>query len=125
MKPKSKASVSPLEHYWLIAGQVHYTHGEGHKFHRNLNCLIRTDRQAFAHVNMAKAQQLLQMRLMNETFAGGPPEGFQIIDVFLMNVSHLGRMTPEEFSEGFAALATEQNKAEEILEKLRNGVAAN
>lgn len=119
------APVATLQHYWLVAGQVHYDFSESAVFHRNLNCIIRTDRQSFAHANMGKAQQLLQMRLLNEKFPPeGPGEGFKITDVFLMSISYLGQMTVEEFQEGFAEMSAEQSKAEALLEKLRKDNAS-
>lgn len=122
MKTSTKP-VTPIDHYWLVAGQVHFTLGDNVGHQHCLNCIIKTDREAFAHVNMGKAQQLLQMRLLNEIIGEQPPEGFKILDVFLMSVSHLGRMTPEEFQEGFAELSTEQSKAEEVLRELRKNGA--
>lgn len=124
MKNRKPADpVTPIEHYWLIAGQVHFSTGDGTDFHRNLNCIIKTERQAFTHANMAKSQQLLQMRLVSETYPEAPPAGFKITDVFLMGVSHLGYMTQTQFAEGFSDLVAEQTKAAEVLENLRKNGA--
>ena len=116
---RQTAPAAPLEHYWLVAGQVYYDFAENAKFHRNLNCLVRTERDCFPHSEIAKAQQLLQVRLMTENFPDGPPAEFKITDVFMLSINHLGRMTPDQFAEGFAALASEQSRAAELLEKLR------
>ena len=126
MKPKTRSPVSPLEYYWLVAGQVHYQLSDSHglqQFQRSLNCILKTEREAFAHVNIAKAQQLLQMRLLNEAFTEAPPADFKITDVFMISISHLGRMSADEFQQGYDALAAEQSKAEGVLETLRAAAA--
>ena len=119
-----KPPIAILQHYWLVSGEVHFTLGDNTALHHKLNAIVKTGRHGFAHVNMAKAQQLLQMRLVNEQFPEGPPAGFQIMDVYLAGVSHLGMMTEKQFAEGFEELAAEQSKAAELLEKIRKEAAA-
>lgn len=106
------------EHYWLVAGQVHFNIGD-ESLHRNLNCLIRTDRQMFNHANMAKSQQLLQMRMINETFQDNLPEGYTVTDVFILSVNHLGVMTAAEYQEGFDAVVTDAETLTQKLDKER------
>ncbi len=126
MKPSKtliSAATTPAFHYWLIAGQVHFEFGDSIAHYRNLNCIIKTDRQVFGHVNLAKAQQLLQMRLMSENFKEGPPEGFRITDVFTMAISQLGLMTDDEFARGYDDLVGEQDKAANLLDQIRKEAA--
>ena len=110
MKSKTPAATALLQHYWLVSGHVHFVTAEG-RDHRHFNVLSTTDKQQFNHTTMAKAQQLLQMRLVKEAFPEGLPEGFQIVDVVFLGVSHLGQMTQDEFVEGFADLTREQAAA--------------
>lgn len=94
-------------HYWLIAGQVHYTAGEA-PYQRNINTVLATKERHFARADIGKAQQMLQLSLMR-SFKDQLPADIQITDVFMISVNWLGFMTDEQFQKGYDELVQEQS----------------
>ncbi len=103
---KSKAA-QPMLHYWLVAGQVHYTTAAA-SHRRNLNTMVSTKPSYFSRADLGRSQQVLQARLMKDTFPNNHiPSDLLITDVFVISVSQLGQMTRAEFEKGYEALLAE------------------
>jgi hypothetical protein len=86
---------------------VHFTLSEGASS-RNLNTLVQTKEPYFSRAELGKAQQILQVRLMRETFPENAiPADVKVTDVFILSVSALGLMSDEEFQKGYDALVKE------------------
>ena len=85
----------PKLHHYLVAGIVMFrdpsSDGIGTM---SLNCVVTNENQIFPVQKIGQAQQLLQMLFHKKI---EDPE-VDVIDVFLVSVSHLGHMTEEEFN---------------------------
>lgn len=99
--------MSDAKHHWLVAGNVVATAGRGQIGQKGFNTLVRTEQPIFTRVDLATAQQGLMQRFVEET---DPKQGAKIVDVLILSVNNLGRMTQEEFEKGFPAPTTEEVK---------------
>lgn len=91
------------KHHWLIAGNVVAVAGKGQVGQKGLNTMVRTSTRHFTRADIAKGQEALMQRFLEET----PKEqAGKIVDVFIISISHLGLMTQEEFDGPFSAPTT-------------------
>jgi hypothetical protein len=86
-------------HYFLAAGKVVCVRkdekGNDVLGEKELNCIVKTGVMGVNQTQIARAQQILQMRFYKEF---GAPKDTKVTDVFLYGFSYLGHFTDEEFA---------------------------
>lgn len=80
-------------HYHLVSGEVIFVTKDGNSGCVRLNTMLTSDDGTVPVRQIGRAQQALQMRFFERV---GEPEA-QVIDVFIVAISHLGVMTAEDF----------------------------
>lgn len=87
-----------LKTYWLFSGHVVTTHRNGTEHVKRLNVMLLTDDVQITRMDLAKAQEGMQQRFVNEC---QQIPGFRISDVYIESFGLLGQMTTEAFNAGF------------------------
>lgn len=82
-------------HYFLVSGEVIFTHPESEGIaSMRLNTFLKLNSKVVATRNIAKAQQVLQVRMFERIQDGQA----QVQDVYIAGISYLGQMTEEEWT---------------------------
>jgi len=88
------------QHYALVSGKVVFRRNESEDIEEQyINTTIVGDQPNITAVQIARAQQGIQMLLFQRIGVD-----ITVLDVFIMSISQLGRMTNEKFMEGMDAL---------------------
>lgn len=91
--------MSKAKHYYLVAGEILFRdpteEGSSGLGSIKLNTLIVNEQPHVTAAHLGKAQQVLQM----EMFKRLGDEKLQVIDVFIIGLSHLGLMTEAKFKQ--------------------------
>lgn len=88
------------QHYYLISTYVIFRRkGADAPEQMGLNTTITSDKQAVIAKDIGRAQQSVQMALHQRL----PGEIEDVIDVFIVNVSYLGKMSQRDFIAGMEA----------------------
>lgn len=104
--------MSELKHHWLAAGQVITADSKGVERQKGFNTLLLTEVHAITRSDLANTQKAMMYRFVNEA---KQIKGANIVDVFVLSISHLGLMSKEEFNSGFSdEIAQEAKPAPEL-----------
>lgn len=96
--------------YWLVGGEVVTANKKNLEKRRRLNTLVITQDPRFTRQDLAKAQQALMHRYLNEKQL---EKGESFTDVFIMSINLLGEMTEKEFNVGFLPSEGEKSSTSE------------
>jgi len=82
------------QHFHLVSGEVVFLHADESIGNIRLNAVLRTPSENVAARNIGEAQQALQMIFHKKVDEQNP---MKVVDVFIIGISYLGRMTEQEF----------------------------
>jgi len=82
-------------HYFLVSGEVIFTHPDSDGIaSMRLNTFLKLNSKVVSTRNIAKAQQVLQVRMFERI----QDEKAEVMDVYIAGISYLGHMTEEEWA---------------------------
>lgn len=96
------------QHYFLVAGQVIFHTKEGEPGQVLLNAIVTNDTRNFPVQLIGKAQQALQLHF----FKKAEPT-CTVLDVPILNITHLGHMTEREFHASPEGMTLQEKKVDD------------
>jgi hypothetical protein len=107
-------------HHWLVAGEITFgIKDENGNVEQNLvklNCIVYSEDKLFRKKEIAKAQQTLQMQLVNRIGAEKFVKDVEVSNVVMLGIFSLGHMTRDEFNETPEGMQlVEKGEADKIL----------
>lgn len=107
-------AASAFQHYHLVCGEIlfHEKGDESALGSIRMNTMLRTERQELGTRHLGLAQQQLQVLFFQRV-----DPTVVIVDVPITGITHLGRMTEEQFMAAPAGMAIQevsQDEAEEL-----------
>lgn len=95
-----KIDKTATSHYrWLLYGLIITKEEDGRVNEMGMNSILSTDEDRIVRKDLARAQQGLQMRFINQV---GPEAAAKIIDIPIVSISSMGIATDTEFHAGFS-----------------------
>lgn len=103
------STADPQFHFWLVAGQVVFTNGSDEIQSLPVTSTFATDKQELGIYQLGKAQQALQQEMFRK-LGDTDVSQLTVVDVLLLALTHLGQMTPAQFTEMPAGVGVRQTQ---------------